>query len=88
VQQPLTLTITRKQLANALLQWEQQHRAGETRTPAETAALPAEQVAVESGKHLWKLLAAPPVDALDSGIAMSADLRAWLRGRPAVGVAS
>lgn len=48
-----TLTITQPQLAAALLRWEQQARAGETRAFEETRALPAEQVAEEGAQALW-----------------------------------
>lgn len=51
--------ITKTQLEAALLQWERAHRDGTTRTPAETATLPAEQVAAEGADTLWALLAGP-----------------------------
>lgn len=50
-----TIELTKDQLQAALLQWEQQARAGEwERTPE----LPAEQVAAECADHLWGLLTA------------------------------
>lgn len=51
------ICITKDQLQAALLHWEQQARAGETRTAEETLALPAEQVAAENADFLWDELA-------------------------------
>mgnify|MGYP006921387232 CR=1 FL=1 len=50
-------TLTRPQLATALLAWELAHRNGQTRPYAEALALPAEQVADEGARYLWTLLA-------------------------------
>ncbi len=47
------LNITKDQLESALLQWELQHRSGETRTYAETQCMPPEVVAAESASNLW-----------------------------------
>jgi hypothetical protein len=52
--------ITQEQLTAALLHWELQKRAGLTRTYEETDALPAQQVADESGEYLWGLLVHQP----------------------------
>jgi hypothetical protein len=58
-----SITITKAALAAALLAWEQAHRAGETRTADETAALPINQVVSESTDYLWSLLqGATPVE--------------------------
>lgn len=51
-----TIKINQQQLEQALLTWEKQGRAGLLRSHAETDALPAEQVAQESARHLWALL--------------------------------
>jgi hypothetical protein len=53
-----SLTITKPQLEAALLRWEQDARAGKTRTHEEADALPVEQVASESADHLWHELGA------------------------------
>lgn len=54
---PEQLTITKDHLRAALLQWETDHRAGLTRTHAETDALPTEQVVDDNVAHLWTRLA-------------------------------
>lgn len=51
------LTIRKSMLTEALLKWELAYRAGECRSPEESLALPAEQVAAENSEHLWKDLA-------------------------------
>jgi hypothetical protein len=56
-----TITISKAELEAALSRWELAHRAGETRTYAETQALPPDQVARESAEYLWSLLS--PVTA-------------------------
>lgn len=50
------ITITKTQLHDALMTWEEAHRAGETRTYEETRALSAEQVVGESTEYFWALL--------------------------------
>ena len=55
---PITeLIVTRQHLAAALLRWEQDARAGLTRSHAEADSLPIEQVVDESTEFLWALLA-------------------------------
>lgn len=48
--------VTRQQLQEAFRIWEQNHRAGKTRSYAETQALPIEQVVRESADYVWGLL--------------------------------
>jgi hypothetical protein len=50
------LTITLPQLVEAYRQWEQDLRDGKTRSYAETAALPIEQVARECAESMWERL--------------------------------
>lgn len=50
------ITITRANLAAALLAWEAEHRSGHCRSHEETAALPMDQVAREGADFLWFLL--------------------------------
>jgi hypothetical protein len=52
------LMITKLQLEAVMLRWEQDARAGKTRTYAETAALPVDQVAAENADYLWQALSA------------------------------
>lgn len=54
------MNITQAQLRAALLRWEQQARAGGTRTFEETRALPVEQVAAENAEFLWNELNRAP----------------------------
>lgn len=52
-----TISITKSTLESAFITWEQAYRNGNTKTYAETQALPPEQVAAESAEYLWSLLA-------------------------------
>lgn len=52
------LSITKTQLALALLQWENDARNGKTLSRAEAEAMTAEQVAESGADHLWSLLSA------------------------------
>lgn len=54
------MKITIEKLRAALRLWEEEHRAGRTRSHAESLAIPIDQVAHESATHLWKLLSELP----------------------------
>lgn len=50
------LNLTKEQLRQALLRWEQDNRDGKMKSTVETTLLPVEQVASESADHLWREL--------------------------------
>jgi hypothetical protein len=53
---PEVIEVTKPELYEALLKWEQDARAGLCRTHQEAADMPAEDVATESAERLWAAL--------------------------------
>jgi hypothetical protein len=56
VPMPEVIEVTKPELYEALLKWEQDARAGLCRTHQEAADMPAEDVATESAERLWAAL--------------------------------